>query len=169
MSLKILLLLTLVSCAHNKESTAPKAPVIPTVAKEFSKGELILGTQLLTKIFDREMAPLPCVPTTDEASLLLTTIRPRMEVVQADMEDMLDSPKDVDQLIKTCDQSCICDYVDDLMRENLVGLSKAQRELMNKKKSDKATNRCLSYVQSTFCQSELYQELSKEKAAFSLE
>ncbi|HXH29425.1 MAG TPA: hypothetical protein VNJ01_01310 [Bacteriovoracaceae bacterium] len=169
MFLKIAILLIFsLSCASRNPEKLPAPEPVP-VAKEFSKGELILGTQLLTKIFDQEMSPLPCVPTLDEASLLLTTIRPRMEVVQADMESMLESPKDIDQSIKTCDQSCICGYVDDLMRENLVVLTKAQRELLNKKKSDKALSSCLSYVQSTFCQSELYKELDKEKKAFSLE
>lgn len=155
-------------------STAPKPAVVTTPAekpqpKEFSRGELILGTELLTKIFDQEMAPLECVPTVDEASLLLRTIHPRMDIVQDDMEAMLDDPKEVADLIKTCDQNCTCGYVDELLREHLVNLTKAQRAMMNKKKNEKALNKCLNFVQSTFCQGELYKTLESEKADFSFE
>ncbi len=153
-------------------STAPKPVVTPVEKpqpKEFSRGELILGTELLTKIFDQEMAPLDCVPTVDEASLLLRTIHPRMDVVQDDMEAMLDNPKEVAEMIKTCDQSCTCGYVDELVREHLVNLTKAQRTIINKKKNEKALNKCLNFVQSTFCQGELYKTLNAEKADFSFE
>jgi len=37
-----------------------------------------------------------------------------MEVVQDDMEAMLDDPKEIAELIKTCDLNCTCGYVDDL-------------------------------------------------------
>ena len=137
--------------------------------KEFSRGEVILATQLLVKVFDQEMAPLSCVPDTDEASLLLRTIRPRMEVIEDDMEALLDQPAEVDKLINTCEQSCICGYVDDLLREHLVTLSKAQRKKLNVKKNDNELNRCMNFSLSTFCQGDLYQELNKEKADFSFE
>ena len=159
----ILPVFLLASCATIKEPVKPHAP------KEFSRGEVILGTQLLTKVFDGEMAPLACVPDADEASLLLRTIRPRMEVVEDDMEALLDDPKEVSELIEKCEQNCTCGYLDDLLREHLVNLTKAQKKTMTSKKDNKELNRCLSYMQTTFCQSDLYIELNKEKVDFSFE
>lgn len=164
MSIKIALLLAL-SIACSQVET-PKKTHIP---KEFSRGELIMGTQLLTKIFDGEMAPLSCIPDQDEASLLLRTIRPRMDVVQDDLESLLDNSSEVEALIKSCDQSCICPYVDDLLREHQVTLTKTQLKMLESKKTQKEVNRCLTYMQETFCKSELYQELNKEKEDFSFE
>lgn len=166
-NLVVLLLIAACSSAPKTETPPPASTNITT--KEFSRGELILGTQLLTKIFDGEMAPLECVPDHDEADLLLRTIRPRMEVVQDDMEAMLDDPKAVDQLIKTCEQNCTCSSVDELLREHLVSLTKQQQKIMSKKRGEKEANRCLSFVQSTFCQSDLYKTLDKEKVDFSYE
>lgn len=157
------ILILLVGCSSVKAPSNPDAP------KEFSRGEVILGTQLLTKIFDQEMAPLPCVPDTDEASLLLRTIRPRMEVVEDDLEALLDDQAEVNKLIGGCDQNCTCGYVDELLREHLVTLTAEQRKRLNTKKTDKELNRCMNFAQSTFCQSELYKELNKEKADFSFE
>jgi hypothetical protein len=168
---KILILLLIVSsCATSKKETpeSAKTQVIPQ-PKEFARGELILGTQLLTKIFDQEMAPLECVPDTDEASLLLRTIRPRMEIVQDDLEALLDDPKEVSDLIKNCNQNCTCGFMDELFREHLVNLTKAQQKDINAKKNDKELNKCLNFVQATFCQSELYKTLNAEKSEFSFE
>lgn len=159
----ILLLLFMVSCSHLEEPHNPEVP------KEFSASELILGTELLSKIFDMEMGTLSCVPNTEEASLLLRTIKPRMDVVQEDMEAMLEDPGAVNKLINNCDKSCICNYVDDLLRENLVSLSKEQQKVLEKKKSPEEVNRCMNYARSTFCESELYKELAKEKSDFSFE
>lgn len=159
----VFLFITLTSCSMMSEPTKPHAP------KEFSKGEVILGTQLLTKIFDQEMAPLACVPDADEASLLLRTIRPRMEVVEDDLEALLDDPQSIQKLISTCQSSCTCGYIDELFREHLVVLTKAQRKELDAVKTEKELNRCLSFVQTTFCQGELYQELNKEKADFSFD
>ena len=164
---KLLLVLLFASCASTQKvekAAAPKAP-----PKEFSRGELILGTQLLTKIFDGEMAPIECVPDTEEASLLLRTIRPRMEVVQDDIEAMLDNPKEISLLISTCEQNCTCDYVDEVLREHQVIISRNERKMLNTKKTDKELSRCLSFVQTTFCQSELYKTLNVEKSDFSFE
>ena len=164
MSVKIfMLLIFLASCSHVATPHKPHAP------KEFSQGELIMGTQLLTKIYDGEMAPLTCVPNADEAALLLRTIQPRMDIVQDDIEARLDDPNYINELIRTCDQSCTCTFLDDLLREHLVNLNKQQQKLLEPKKSQKELNRCLSYMQETFCKSELYQELNKEKADFSFE
>lgn len=165
---KLFFLILLAACSTTTK--VPKAvPQVEVAPREFARGELILGTQLLTKIFDQEMAPLECVADVDEAALLLRTIRPRMEIVQDDMEALLDDPREVNDLIKTCDQNCTCGYVDELLREHLVNLSKSQRILLNKKKSDKEINRCLNFVQATFCQSDLYKTLNKEKKDFSFE
>ncbi len=165
---KLLILMLLSACSTTTK--VPKAaPQVEVAPREFSRGELILGTQLLTKIFDQEMAPLECVPDVDEAALLLRTIRPRMDIVQDDMEALLDDPREVNDLIKTCDQNCTCGYVDELLREHLVNLSKPQRILLNKKKSDKEINRCLNFVQATFCQSDLFKTLNQEKEDFSFE
>lgn len=174
---KLILLTLLVSCANveknnNKKNQTDKPETVnhsDITTKEFSRGELILGTELLTKIFDGEMSPISCVPSADEAELLLRTIRPRMEVAQGDLEAMMDSPEEVNNLIKTCDQNCTCGYVDELIREHLVNLTKAQRKLLNSKNTDKELVRCLNYVQSTFCQSELFKTLNKEKSEFTFE
>lgn len=164
MSAKLAFTLILLSACSSLEQ-----PTNPKIAKEFSRGEIILSTQLLVKIFDQEMAALGCVPDTDEASLLLRTIRPRMEVVEDNMEALLDRPEEVDKLINDCEQSCTCGHIDDLLREHLVTLSKDQRKKLNSKKSDKELNRCMNFAMTTFCQSELYQELNKEKVDFSFE
>lgn len=166
---KIFLIVLAVACSSVPKKEIPKTPEVAPAPKEFSRGELILGTQLLTKIFDKEMAPLECVPDTEEAGLLLRTIRPRMEIVEDDMEAMLDHSSDIDNLVKTCDQNCTCGYVDELFREHIVNLSKSQRKMLNAKKSEKEISRCMNYVQSTFCNSELYKTLDKEKGDFSFE
>lgn len=177
---KLILLILLVSCSHvekngnnknknNKNNNSEKINHSDITTKEFSRGELILGTELLTKIFDGEMSPISCVPSADEAELLLRTIRPRMEVAQGDLEAMMDNPEAVNNLIKTCDQNCTCGYVDELIREHLVNLTKAQRKLLNSKNTDKELVRCMNYVQNTFCQSELYKTLNKEKSEFTFE
>jgi len=43
------------------------------------------------------------------------------------------------------------------------------RITLDKKKKQKDLNACLNYVKETFCSSELFQELNKEKADFSYE
>lgn len=162
----ILPFIFVIGCSTEKKSP-PKTQ--PMMAREFSRGEVILATHLLTKIFDGEMGPLDCVPDNDEASLLLRTIRPRMEMVEDDIEAVLDQEAEVQKLISDCDQSCTCLYVDDLLREHLVTLTKSQRKRLTEKRSEKEINRCMSFIQSTFCQSELYRALNLEKADFSFE
>ena len=161
MSLKFCLLFFLLSCS------TIEAPPRPQTSKEFSRGEVILATQLLTKIYDLEMAALKCVPDLDEAALLLRTLTPRMEVVQDDLEAMLDNESEVRNLVETCDQNCTCSYIDDIFREHLVNLDKKIRVTMDQKKKQKDLNSCLNYVKETFCESELYKELELEKSEFS--
>jgi hypothetical protein len=144
-----------------------EAPTKPDKQKEFSQGEVILGTQLLTKIYDQEMAPISCVPDLEEASLLLRTINPRMEVVQDNIEAMLDSKDEVRALIENCDQNCTCAYIDDIIKEHVVFLDADLRVTLNKKKKQKDLNSCLNYVKETFCTGELFKELNHEKVEFS--
>jgi hypothetical protein len=164
-------LLIAVACSSvpRTEKTSSVDETNITTINEFSPGELILGAQLLNKIFDGEMAPLECVPDQSEAGLLLRTIRPRMEVVQDDMEAMLDDSKSVDDLIKNCSQNCTCQSVDELLREHQVTLTKSQQKIMNSKRGVKETNRCLLFAQRTFCEGELFKTLQKEKVDFSFE
>lgn len=159
--------LFILGCSTHKER--PEVVKTPAQPKEFARGEVILATQLLTKIFDEEMSPLECVPDKDEAELLLRTIRPRMEVVQDDLEALLDDNKEVDTLIKSCQQNCTCEYVDELLREHLVKLTDAQRKTLAQKKTPKELSRCMNFVQTTFCQSDLYKTLDAEKADFTYE
>jgi hypothetical protein len=163
MPLNIILLLLITACS------SLEAPPKPLAAKEFAHGEIILSTQLLTKIFDQEMAPIKCVPDLDEASLLLRTIHPRMEVVQDDLEAMLDNESEIQNLIEKCDQSCTCPFLDELFREHLVVLNKKMRNMLDTKKKEKDLNSCLNYSQQTFCSSEIYKALNQEKADFSFD
>src|SRR5665647_655418 len=163
MSAKVTLILALAllcSCSMMEE------PAKPHVPKEFPRQEVILGTQVLTKVFDQEIHSLKCVPDTDEASLLLRTIRPRLDVIQDDFEAMLDQEAQVNELINTCQKECLCAYVDDLLREHLVTLTKPQRKALNAKKADKETQLCQAKAVENFCHSDLYKELDKEKAEF---
>ena len=160
----LVLMITCWSCA-----TKVSAPANLAAPKEFSRGEVILAHQLLTKIFDQEMAPLACVEDTDEASLLLRTLNPRMEVVQDDIEATLDDKDEVAKLITTCDQNCTCSFIDDLLREHLVVVTKDLRSQLDKKKQIKDLNSCLSYIQATFCQSDIFATLTQEKGEFSFE
>ena len=170
MSAKIFFIsLFIFSCSTGPLPVQETGESVKAVQKEFSRGELYLGTELLAKIFDSEMPPLECVPDKEEAELLIRTIRPRMEVVYDDTEAMLDTPKDIDKLVNNCYQDCTCGLVDDLIREHQVVLTKSQKKNLAKKVKEKEINRCLSFTQSTFCQSELYRTLDKEKIDFSFE
>jgi hypothetical protein len=170
-ALILTLSLSLFSCSHQatEKPTPDEKAEIQAAAKDFSKGELILATKLLTKIFDKEMAPLACVPDHDEAELLLRTIRPRMEVVEDDLEASLDDAQEVDILIESCEKDCTCFYLDELLREHQVVLTKKQKVLLNPKRLEKENNRCMNFAQTTFCQGELFKELNKEKADFSFD
>jgi hypothetical protein len=158
------------SCTSTKklpETQEMKPP--QSSSKNFSREELILAQELLSKIFDQQMAPLECVPNTDEAGLLLRTLRPRMEVVEDDIEATLDDDIKVKFLIETCKNHCICSYVEDLLKEHQVEFGTSEKKSLSKNNSPKEESRCLNFAKSTFCQSELYQELNKEKIDFSFE
>lgn len=165
MSNKVIFLFILLGCSSAKivEPHNPNAP------KDFPNSELVTATELLTRIFDGVRAPIACVPDTDEASLLLRTIRPRMEVVEDDLEALLDDPKEVEKLIAECEKNCTCGHVDDLIREHLVVLNKKQQKVLAQKKTSKRMVSCISEFEAKFCQSELYLELNKEKEDFSFD
>ena len=159
--------LSLFSCSHQttqKNSESQTISMHPP--KDFARGELILATRLLMKIFDQEMSPLACVPDTDEAQLLLRTIRPRMEVVEDDLEASLDDAQEVQKLVESCEKDCTCFYLDELLREHQVILTKKQKVILDPKKLEKEAARCMNFAQTTFCQGELYKELNKEKVDF---
>lgn len=126
-----------------------------------------MGGQLLMKIFDQEMAPLKCVPDTEEASLLLRTLAPRLEAVQDELEAKLDQEPEVKEMVQKCEQNCTCEYLDDLLREHLVSLSPEVRRTLDQKKKQKDLGTCLNYLQGTFCNSDLYKALDQEKKDFS--
>lgn len=159
----ILIILLTASCSMIEKQSSPHIP------KEFSRGEVILGTQLLSKIYDQEMAPLKCIKDLDEASLFIRTLNPRMEIVQDDLETMLDNKEQLNELIQECDKNCTCSFVDELLREHLVVLSKELRKSLRAKNKQKDLNACLNYVRETFCKSELYLELNKEKVDFTFD
>jgi hypothetical protein len=164
MSGKIIFFIFLtISCSMIEKQSSPYIP------KEFSKGEVILATQLLSKIYDQEMAPLKCVKDLDEASLFTRTLNPRMEIVQDDLEAMLDNKEQLKELINECDKNCTCSFVDELLREHLVVLSKELRNALSVKNKQKDLNACLNFVQETFCKSELYLELNREKVDFTFD
>lgn len=165
----IFMCLILSACSFLPQSEEKLESQSSSQQAEFSRGELYLATEILAKIFDREMPPLECVPDKNEAELILRTIRPRMEQVYDDTEAMLDRSEDVEKLISTCEQDCTCGLVDDLIREHQVQLSKLQQKKLSQKVNEKEINRCLGFTQSTFCQSELFRTLDKEKVDFSFE
>lgn len=157
------LLLFLISCS----GINVKAPV--EVAKEFSPGEIILANQLLTKIFEKEMAPLACVESEESAGLYLRTLNPRMEMAQDDIEASLDDEVALEKLVSQCQNSCTCYYLDDLLREHQVNLSKKLSAKFNESKKKKSLNTCLNYVSETFCGSEMYKTLDQEKVDFTFD
>jgi hypothetical protein len=163
-------ILTTCSCSSNSLTSKKVSPPQQLESsKHFSDGEVILPYELLNKIFDQEMAPLECVPNSEEAGLLLRTLRPRMELIEDDMEASLDDDEKVRQLISSCQDNCICSYVEDLLKEHQVDLPLSLKKSLHRKNSPKDISRCLNFARTTFCQSELYKELNKEKVDFSFE
>ncbi len=164
MRIFIPLLLFLVAC-----STKLETPKTDKTSTDFAPGEVILAWEYLNKVFDQEISPTNCVPDKDEASLLLRTLNPRMEVVQDDIEALLDDEKAISHMIKNCRQDCTCHYLEDLLREHLVTLTKEQQLNLDQQQKQRDRNSCLRFIQETFCQSELYKALENEKKDFSFE
>ena len=164
MSAKVIFLIFFSASCSMMENPSGSPP-----PREFSRGEVILSTQLLSKIYDQEMAPLKCIKGKDEAALFIRTLNPRMEVIQDDLEAMLDSKEQVTELINECDKNCTCSFIDDLLREHLVVLSKEMRKSLGAKNKQKDLNACLNYMRETFCESELFLELDKEKVDFTFD
>lgn len=107
------------------------------VPKDFNSAEVIQSSILLTKIYDKEISPLPCVPDTEEAAVLQRTLEPRFELAQDDFEASLDHVTEVDKLIEKCEFNCSCYYIDELIREHQVNLSRQSKKLLNDKKTSK--------------------------------
>lgn len=138
-------------------------------ASHFSKGEIILSTSLLMNIHDGLMAPLDCVPDRNEAELLLRVIRPRLDEVDVYLDKRLHGPAEREQLFKECLDNCSCAYLDQMMKENKTSLFKEEQKQWSQTiKTYKAEReaQCLSYIQSSFCESPLYTEIENEKADF---
>ncbi len=140
-------------------------------ASHFSKGEIILSTSLLMNIHDGLMAPLDCVPDRKEAELLLRVIRPRLDEVDIYIDQRLQGPEKREQLFKECLDNCSCAYLDQMMKENKTALFKEEQKKWNETlKNFKAEReaQCLSYIQSSFCESPLFTEIENEKADFTV-
>ena len=135
----------------------------------FSRGEIILASELLNKIFDQEMAPISCVPDIQEASLLLRTLQPRLDEIEDDLSSRMDDPAAVAGLIGSCEENCTCFHVSDLFREHLVPLTKTQKLTLSKKMTPKEQTRCFTFIKETFCKGDLYKALNSEKGDFSFE
>jgi hypothetical protein len=159
---KLLLALICVSCTKLpvQEPRKPHAP------PSFAAQEVILANQFLTKIFDGEIAPIDCVASGDEASLLLRTLRPRMEGVEDDLQASLDDQSAVKKLVGNCQLDCTCHYVAEIIRENNVNLEKQQASALKNKTTPKELNRCLEPLKANFCSGKLYQVLDQEKSDF---
>ncbi len=164
MSVKVILLFIICSCSMVK---TPEQKI--SKDNEFSQGEVLIANQLLTKIYDGEMATLECVPDREESGLLLRTINPRMDMIQDDLEALLDDPKEINKLIDSCEKDCSCGLVDELIREHLVTLDKKQKAKLEAKRKEKDLKTCLNYAKETFCTSELFKVLNKEKVDFTYE
>lgn len=161
---KIISFVLLMACSSVKGPQPPR----PEGHLDFSPRELITSTQLLTKIYDGEMAPLSCVPDSSSAELLIRTLRPRLEVVIDDIEAILDQENEVISLVNNCQTDCTCEFVDEIFREHQVTLSKAHTLILQK---GVVANEgvCLKARAKIFCEGPLFKELDKEKSDFSFE
>jgi hypothetical protein len=158
--LKIFFIFILISCS---QLTPPQNPSHP---KDFQAGEIINANELLTKIFEQQTATIDCVPSIDEASLLLRTLSPRMELVQDDFEALLDDEGKVTGLIKECDLHCTCGLIDDLIREHMVPLDKKLKRLLDHHIRNSTNRVCMNQFKEKFCQSDLYRTINQEKEDF---
>lgn len=158
---KIILLLLALSCAHNEKTSDG--------VSHFSRGEIILSTTLLMNIHDQLMPPLSCVPDQKEAEILLRVIRPRLDEVDIYLLEKLDSPQDREVLFNECMVNCTCLYLKQLIKENRTKLYAEEKKRLSTIVNDYKISRqaqCLSYIQQSFCETPLVQELESEKQDF---
>ena len=158
--LKTLFIFTFISCS---QLTPPQNPSHP---KDFQAGDIVNANQLLTEIFEQEIPPIDCVPTIDEASLLLRTLSPRMELVQDDFEALLDDESKVAGLIQECELNCTCGFIEDLFREHMVPLDKKLKRILDDKIRKDKNQACMTQVKAKFCLSDLYRTINLEKEDF---
>lgn len=158
---KIILLLLALSCAHKDKTT--------NEVSHFSRGEIILSTTLLMNIHDQIMPPLSCVPTQKEAEVLLRVIRPRLDEVDIYLLAKLDSAPGREVLFNECMVNCTCLYLKQLIKENRTKLYTEEKKRLSTIVKDYKLSRqaqCLSYIQQSFCETPLIQELENEKQDF---
>jgi hypothetical protein len=163
----LLLLLFIMACTTQVSPT--KKRDAQAESKEFSASEIIISHTLIEKIFDKQMPPLACIEDVSEAELFLRTLTPRMEMVEDEIMATFDEPKRVEEILKTCEKECTCSFIMDLLKENEVSLSKKIKNDLSPVKLEKQLNKCLSFYSTSFCQSEIYQQLEIEKDEFNYE
>lgn len=160
---KIALLFLLVSCAHKSpHSEGEDSPA-------FSKGEVILSTILLINIHDGLMPASTCVADRAEAELFLRVIRPRMDEVDLYLTKELDSPVGRKKLFSECLDNCTCGYLNNMLKDNKTPLGVEEKKEWRKTIKEFKTHReslCLGYIQQSFCQSALMNDLENEKEDF---
>jgi hypothetical protein len=159
---KIIFLILITSCSH-------KAPFSTEETANFSKGEVILSSSLLINIHDGLMPYLDCVPDRKEAELLLRVIRPRLDEVDITLDKKIANQSTREVLFSECTDNCTCAYLDQMLKENKTALFKEEKVQWNKIYNDFKSHReaqCLSYIQSSFCESPLYSEIENEKSDF---
>ncbi len=160
---KIVLLLLIASCSHITETSNPSG------SSHFSKGELILTSQLLLNIHDGVMPPLDCVQDREEAEILLRAIHPRMDEVEIYLDKNLQDTNLRGKLLSECSENCTCAYIGQLIKDNNISMSEVEKndwaKILGLYKKERE-NQCLSFIQSSYCQSALQTDLDNEKEDF---
>ena len=161
----IFLLLITISCSHQTKSSIEEASSV-------SRGEIILSSNLILKIHDEVMPPLKCVEDRAEAELFLRVMRPRLDEVDLYLSKELDTNKGREAQKEGCFENCTCEYLYVLIKENKVPLTAAEKkdwdQTYHSFKKDRE-KQCLSYIQQSFCDSALMNDLENEKDDFMVE
>lgn len=159
---KIILLILLVSCTHNRPSPIKEG-------SGYASGEIILSSMLLINIHDGVMPPLECVGGQKDAEILLRVIRPRMEEIDARLDKQLNASQTRLSTLKNCLGNCSCHYLEQTIRDSKLALTKNEKsewsQILKEYKSEREAQ-CLSYIQQSFCGSPLQLELDNEKGDF---
>jgi hypothetical protein len=161
-SLTVILILGFTfSCAQHKDLTF----VNQTGPVEIDN-QVIQSNTLLTKIYEGEIKPLGCIEDKEEAELFLRTLASRFDIVSDDYQSRLDDQDEIKKLINNCESNCTCDFLEELLKENEIDLTPAQSAQFKKIKFKKMTEACTAQIEESFCQSQLFRELEKEKDLF---
>ncbi len=138
---KIILLILLVGCTHNRPSPFKEG-------SGYASGEIILSSMLLINIHDGVMPPLDCVSNQKDAEVLLRVIRPRMEEIDARLDKQLHAPASRQITLNNCLNNCSCHYLDQTLRDSKIALSKDEKKewakILKEYKSEREVQ-CLSY------------------------